>query len=91
MALSTNEVECQCGERGEGSAGCSVFGHSPFDKTTWVSEKVWETLTKVDNGFATDPEGRFYFFDETGGEARGPYDTLEDAKAGCRAYARDCL
>lgn len=44
----------------------------------------------------TDPihredDGKWYFWDETGSDAHGPYNTEEEAKEALSIYVRYCL
>lgn len=40
-------------------------------------------------GFAIDGDGGWWFWDETGSEACGPYGTYDDARKGVIEYARN--
>ena len=42
-------------------------------------------------GLPLRPDFNFYFWTETWCDAMGPYDSKEEAEAGCEKYAREVL
>ena len=87
---------CLCGERGENSANCKFFGHGPiYAKAKWHypgrADQDALNLTNVEKAYAVDDQGGFYFWDETGADCFGPFATLDNAREGVCAYARDVL
>lgn len=79
---------CVCGERGEGSASCIVFGHSPFyDEASWIESSAQLDIKLVEQGIGVNPSGEYFFWDETGTDAHGPYKSSLHAKTAQEAYA----
>lgn len=84
--------KCVCGERGENSINCKMFGHGQiYNGTEWLSNEETAELEHSDfKGFSKNCQG-FWFWDETEASAHGPYGTIEDARTAVAAYCRDEL
>jgi hypothetical protein len=82
------DSKCVCGEHGQGSHNCPVFCHGPqYDDTSWADHEEQRDLKLVEQAISVNSKGEFYFWDETGSEAHGPYKTVEDARGAQVAYA----
>jgi hypothetical protein len=54
-------------------------------------EKMAEAEHKASNPVHRDPDGKWYFYDETWADRLGPFDSEEEANAACAKYAHEIL
>lgn len=56
-------------------------------KPRWLNNAETQHLVNWNKGYARDPLGHWYFWDETGSAACGPYSDYEEARKALMLYA----
>jgi hypothetical protein len=59
-----------------------------YDHTSWITPDDQKNFTVLGGHLGTNQEGKYFFWDECEMDAHGPYNSLDDAKAACVAYAK---